>query len=52
LLALTGWSQGGDRRRTQEAGFDGHLVKPVDLAILERILSEFPQGAIAAPVER
>jgi PAS domain S-box-containing protein len=30
LVALTGWGQEEDRRRSQEAGFDGHLVKPVD----------------------
>ena len=30
LLAQTGWGQEEDRRRTEEAGFDGHLVKPVD----------------------
>jgi signal transduction histidine kinase/ActR/RegA family two-component response regulator len=30
LIALTGWGQDEDRRRSHEAGFDGHLVKPVD----------------------
>jgi CheY-like chemotaxis protein len=30
LIAQTGWGQDEDRRRTREAGFDGHLVKPVD----------------------
>src|SRR4030095_15624481 len=30
LIAQTGWGQEEDRRRTREAGFDGHLVKPVD----------------------
>lgn len=30
LVAVTGWGQDEDRRRTTEAGFDGHLVKPVD----------------------
>jgi CheY-like chemotaxis protein len=29
LVALTGWGQDNDRRRSHEAGFDGHLVKPV-----------------------
>ncbi len=29
LVALTGWGQENDRRRSHEAGFDGHLVKPV-----------------------
>jgi DNA-binding response OmpR family regulator len=30
LVAITGWGQAEDRRRSQEAGFDAHLVKPVD----------------------
>ena len=37
LIALTGWGQDDDRRRALEAGFDHHLVKPVDpdqLAVL------------------
>ena len=38
IAALTGWGQDEDRRRTKEAGFDTHLVKPVDpLALLEMI---------------
>lgn len=41
LVALTGWGQEEDRRNTQEAGFDAHLVKPVDhadlMALLERM---------------
>ena len=39
LIALTGWGQDDDRRKTQDAGFDEHLVKPVDLAALEKLLS-------------
>lgn len=38
LIALTGWGQEGDRRRSREAGFDHHLVKPVDLAALQALL--------------
>ena len=34
FIALTGWGQTEDRRRTQEAGFDSHLVKPVEFAAL------------------
>ncbi|HZY17720.1 MAG TPA: PAS domain S-box protein [Ramlibacter sp.] len=34
VVALTGWGQDEDRRRTADAGFDGHLVKPVDEAEL------------------
>jgi CheY-like chemotaxis protein len=29
IFALTGWGQEEDRKRSDEAGFDGHLVKPV-----------------------
>ncbi|MGE8367785.1 hybrid sensor histidine kinase/response regulator [Cupriavidus basilensis] len=40
LVALTGYSQPADRQRTTQAGFDRHLVKPVDLEALSRILDE------------
>jgi CheY-like chemotaxis protein len=40
VVALTGWGQEEDRRRSEEAGFDAHLVKPVDPAGLERLLAE------------
>jgi CheY-like chemotaxis protein len=30
IIALTGWGQDDDRRKSEEAGFNGHLVKPVD----------------------
>jgi signal transduction histidine kinase/CheY-like chemotaxis protein len=39
LIALTGYAQEEDRRRTQEAGFDAHLPKPVELEELNRVLS-------------
>jgi len=39
LVALTGWGQEEDRRRTVEAGFDDHIVKPVDLAELLTLLA-------------
>ncbi|WP_422923883.1 PAS domain S-box protein [Singulisphaera sp. PoT] len=38
LTALTGWGQDEDRRRTREAGFDHHLVKPADPHELDRIV--------------
>jgi signal transduction histidine kinase/CheY-like chemotaxis protein len=38
LIALTGWGQEADRRRSREAGFDRHLVKPVHPADLMRLL--------------
>ncbi|MET0551495.1 MAG: ATP-binding protein [Vicinamibacteria bacterium] len=40
LVALTGLGTPEDRARAQEAGFDTHLVKPVDVDALERILAE------------
>ncbi len=39
ILALTGWGQEGDRARSQAAGCDAHLVKPVNMAELERLLA-------------
>jgi len=42
LIALTGWSQEADRRQTLEAGFDHHLVKPVELAALQVLLDAIP----------
>lgn len=38
IVALTGWGQQADRRRSAEAGIDHHLVKPLDLAALKQIL--------------
>jgi CheY-like chemotaxis protein/two-component sensor histidine kinase len=38
LVALTGWGQEEDRRRSKEAGFDEHLVKPANPAALEELL--------------
>jgi len=40
LVALTGWGQDEDRRRSQEAGFNFHVVKPVDLTMLEELLAD------------
>ena len=42
IVAVTGWGQEQDRRRTAEAGFDEHLVKPVDPAAIERLLTDTP----------
>jgi signal transduction histidine kinase/CheY-like chemotaxis protein len=39
LVALTGWGQDEDRRRSREAGFDAHLVKPIDANELTGFLS-------------
>jgi CheY-like chemotaxis protein len=39
LIALTGWGQADDRNRSLAAGFDHHIVKPVDPSMLERLLA-------------
>jgi CheY-like chemotaxis protein/anti-sigma regulatory factor (Ser/Thr protein kinase) len=44
IIALTGWGQEDDRRKSQEAGFNGHLVKPVDYDKLLALLSELMNG--------
>ena len=38
IVALTGWGQEADRRRTREAGMDHHLIKPVSLDALQSVL--------------
>ncbi len=40
LVALTGWGQEDDRRRSRAAGFDEHLVKPAELETIERVCRE------------
>ncbi len=40
LVALTGWGQEEDRRRSKEAGFDHHMTKPVEFADLQKLLAE------------
>ena len=40
LVALTGWGQESDRLRTRDSGFDHHLTKPVDYAMLRAWLSD------------
>ena len=45
LVAVTGYGQPDDRRRTREAGFDHHLVKPVDFDALHALLATVPQRA-------
>ncbi len=38
IVALTGWGQEEDRRRSKEAGFDHHMVKPVEIPAIEKLL--------------
>ncbi|MCE9548706.1 MAG: PAS domain S-box protein [Planctomycetia bacterium] len=40
LIALTGWGQDEDRQRSKEAGFNSHMVKPVDHAALAKLLAD------------
>lgn len=40
IVALTGWGQESDRRQSREAGFDAHLVKPVEHAVLVKTLDD------------
>jgi len=42
LIALTGWGQEEDRRQSKNAGFDAHLVKPVDYGALMELLTTLP----------
>ena len=39
IVALTGWGQEDDRRRSRESGFDHHLVKPADIGALRALLA-------------
>jgi CheY-like chemotaxis protein len=43
IIAVTGWGQEADQRRSREAGFDHHLVKPVDPEVLARLLGTDPR---------
>jgi hypothetical protein len=39
LIAQSGWGQEDDRRRSQKAGFNYHMVKPVDFSDLQTLLA-------------
>ncbi|MBA2320309.1 MAG: response regulator [Deltaproteobacteria bacterium] len=47
LIAVTGYGQPDDRRRAQDAGFDGHLTKPIEILALQRLLSEPLRGVVS-----
>jgi len=38
VIAVTGWGEPVDRERSKKAGFDHHLVKPLDPDVLTRLL--------------
>jgi CheY-like chemotaxis protein len=45
IVAQTAWGQPSDRQHAIEAGFDGHLVKPIDMQQLQEVLAEAAQRA-------
>jgi len=47
LVAMTGWGQEEDMARSKEAGFDHHLVKPVEPAVLSNLLAKLAADAAA-----
>ncbi len=52
LVALTGWGQEEDLRKSKDAGFDSHMVKPVDYAALMKLLAELqPAGRVVIPTQ-
>ena len=52
-MAVTGYGREEDRRRSRQAGFDHHLVKPVDMAALRQAMASAttrsPNGVAALP---
>jgi CheY-like chemotaxis protein len=46
LIALTGWGQEEVARQAADAGFDQHLTKPADPAVLERLLNEIASSVV------
>ena len=44
VVAITGWGQDDDRRKTHEAGFDAHLVKPVAPDALLHLIEHAPKA--------
>ncbi|HUR40912.1 MAG TPA: PAS domain S-box protein [Verrucomicrobiae bacterium] len=49
VVAVTGWGQEDDRRRSREAGFDEHLVKPAALDALKKVLTHATSGGAGRP---
>jgi DNA-binding response OmpR family regulator len=46
LVAMTGWGQDEDRRKSHQAGFDHHLIKPVDARALEAFLRKLDEASL------
>ena len=51
LVAVTGYGQESDRRKSREAGFDRHLVKPVDFTAVESVLAEWNRAVDGESIE-
>jgi PAS domain S-box-containing protein len=49
LIAITGWGQDEDRRRSRNAGFDHHLTKPVDPEAISRLIDEASRRKVEPP---
>jgi len=49
LIALTGWGQEDDKRKAEDAGFDRHMVKPVDPSSLITLLGSLPRERAGRP---
>jgi CheY-like chemotaxis protein len=47
MIAVTGWGQDEDRLRSQDAGFDLHLTKPLDPVAIEAVLAGLPEPQAA-----
>ena|SRR5690349_9039267 len=45
LVAVTGWGQDDDKQRAEDAGFDHHLTKPLDISVLEPLLARYGREA-------
>jgi CheY-like chemotaxis protein len=46
LVAVTGWDAPEDRLRAKQAGFDEHLTKPVDISMIELLLTNLPKRRV------
>jgi CheY-like chemotaxis protein len=52
LIAQTGWGQDEDKRRTREAGFDAHLVKPTDPVTVMKMVEARNEVPYQEPMRR
>jgi CheY-like chemotaxis protein len=52
LVALTGWGQEQDLAQSQAAGFDWHLVKPIEAEALEKLLEAQVRGTLRSEVKK